>query len=347
MLIQLLSSIAVTTLGLVVTLLYSSLMVRNSCRVLLVSLLSTIAIAAFWVSPLLSLIIMPLSVLALQVNKCSPWINSLSVVLGEAVMGVIYLEVVFGDLSKLLIIVPQVQFGYWYINNPLVNALGALSESVNSLLFMFMVIITLIPLWDRYDRTLYLALLGILILSPGDWVDLPTLPILSLAITPYGGLGRLVANIVVWAKEATVWVNYLLAVVMGTILIRRMGSGFKVGDYIILLMILSGSIGDLLYFYRLTMIPRSMLIITLVTTTLTLMLKDELRSGARKSYWVMVTSLTSSYLLYTISTIESLNPGGNLLYPLLLALRSPVFLTPTLLMLIMLTFSKGKTTTIT
>ena len=344
MFIQFLASIVVTVLGLVVTLLYSSLMMRNSCRVLLISLISTVAIAAFWASPLLSLIIMPLSVLALQVNRCSPWINSLSVVLGEAVMGVIYLEVVFGDLGKLLIIVPQVQFGYWYLDNPLVNAIGALSESVNSLLFMLMMVITLMPLWDRYDHTLHLALLGVLTLNPGDWVDLPTLPILSLAITPYGGLGRLVANLVVWAKVATVWVNYLLSASLGIILVRRMDRGFRVGDYVILLMILNSSISDLLYFYRLTMIPRSMLIIALVTTTLTLMLKDELRSRARKSYWVMVTSLTSSYLLYTISTIESLNPGGNLLYPLLLALRSPVFLAPTLLMLIMLTFSKDKTT---
>ncbi|MFP3239745.1 MAG: hypothetical protein RXQ94_01290 [Caldivirga sp.] len=342
MFIQFLASVVVTVLGLVVTLLYSSLMMRNSCRVLLISLISTVAIAAFWASPLLSLIIMPLSVLALQVNRCSPWINSLSVVLGEAVMGVIYLEVVFGDLGKLLIIVPQVQFGYWYLDNPLVNAIGALSESVNSLLFMLMMVITLMPLWDRYDHTLHLALLGVLTLNPGDWVDLPTLPILSLAITPYGGLGRLVANLVVWAKVATVWVNYLLSALLGIILVRRMDRGFRVGDYVILLMILSSSIGDLLYFYRLTMIPRSMLIIILAAMTITLMLKDELRGRVRGLYWVVVASLTMSYLLYTTTIIESLNPGGDLLYPLLLALRSPVFLTPTLLTLLILAFNKGK-----
>jgi hypothetical protein len=342
MFIQFLASVVVTVLGLVVTLLYSSLMMRNSCRVLLISLISTVAIAAFWASPLLSLIIMPLSVLALQVNRCSPWINSLSVVLGEAVMGVIYLEVVFGDLGKLLIIVPQVQFGYWYLDNPLVNAIGALSESVNSLLFMLMMVITLMPLWDRYDHTLHLALLGVLTLNPGDWVDLPTLPILSLAITPYGGLGRLVANLVVWAKVATVWVNYLLSASLGIILVRRMDRGFRVGDYVILLMILSSSIGDLLYFYRLTMIPRSMLIIILAAMTITLMLKDELRGRVRGLYWVVVASLTMSYLLYTTTIIESLNPGGDLLYPLLLALRSPVFLTPTLLTLLILAFNKGK-----
>jgi hypothetical protein len=342
MFIQFLASVVVTVLGLVVTLLYSSLMMRNSCRVLLISLISTVAIAAFWASPLLSLIIMPLSVLTLQVNRCSPWINSLSVVLGEAVMGVIYLEVVFGDLGKLLIIVPQVQFGYWYLDNPLVNAIGALSESVNSLLFMLMMVITLMPLWDRYDHTLHLALLGVLTLNPGDWVDLPTLPILSLAITPYGGLGRLVANLVVWAKVTTVWVNYLLSASLGIILVRRMDRGFRVGDYVILLMILSSSIGDLLYFYRLTMIPRSMLIIILAAMTITLMLKDELRGRVRGLYWVVVASLTMSYLLYTTTIIESLNPGGDLLYPLLLALRSPVFLTPTLLTLLILAFNKGK-----
>jgi hypothetical protein len=342
MFIQFLASVVVTVLGLVVTLLYSSLMMRNSCRVLLISLISTVAIAAFWASPLLSLIIMPLSVLALQVNRCSPWINSLSVVLGEAVMGVIYLEVVFGDLGKLLIIVPQVQFGYWYLDNPLVNAIGALSESVNSLLFMLMMVITLMPLWDRYDHTLHLALLGVLILNPGDWVDLPTLPILSLAITPYGGLGRLVANLVVWAKVATVWVNYLLSASLGIILVRRMDRGFRVGDYVILLMILNSSISDLLYFYRLTMIPRSMLIIILAAMTITLMLKDKLRSRVRGLYWVVVASLTMSYLLYTTTIIESLNPGGDLLYPLLLALRSPVFLTPTLLTLLILAFNKDK-----
>ena len=342
MFIQFLASVVVTVLGLVVTLLYSSLMMRNSCRVLLISLISTVAIAAFWASPLLSLIIMPLSVLALQVNRCSPWINSLSVVLGEAVMGVIYLEVVFGDLGKLLIIVPQVQFGYWYLDNPLVNAIGALSESVNSLLFMLMMVITLMPLWDRYDHTLHLALLGVLTLNPGDWVDLPTLPILSLAITPYGGLGRLVANLVVWAKVATVWVNYLLSASLGIILVRRMDRGFRVGDYVILLMILSSSIGDLLYFYRLTMIPRSMLIIILAAMTITLMLKDELRGRVRGLYWVVVASLTMSYLLYTTTIIESLNPGGDLLYPLLLALRSPVFLTPTLLTLFILAFNRDK-----
>ena len=342
MFIQFLASVVVTVLGLVVTLLYSSLMMRNSCRVLLISLISTVAIAAFWASPLLSLIIMPLSVLALQVNRCSPWINSLSVVLGEAVMGVIYLEVVFGDLGKLLIIVPQVQFGYWYLDNPLVNAIGALSESVNSLLFMLMMVITLMPLWDRYDHTLHLALLGVLTLNPGDWVDLPTLPILSLAITPYGGLGRLVANLVVWAKVATVWVNYLLSASLGIILVRRMDRGFRVGDYVILLMILNSSISDLLYFYRLTMIPRSMLIIILAAMTITLMLKDELRGRVRGLYWVVVASLTMSYLLYITTIIESLNPGGDLLYPLLLALRSPVFLTPTLLTLLILAFNKGK-----
>jgi hypothetical protein len=342
MFIQFLASVVVTVLGLVVTLLYSSLMMRNSCRVLLISLISTVAIAAFWASPLLSLIIMPLSVLALQVNRCSPWINSLSVVLGEAVMGVIYLEVVFGDLGKLLIIVPQVQFGYWYLDNPLVNAIGALSESVNSLLFMLMMVITLMPLWDRYDHTLHLALLGVLTLNPGDWVDLPTLPILSLAITPYGGLGRLVANLVVWAKVATVWVNYLLSASLGIILVRRMDRGFRVGDYVILLMILNSSISDLLYFYRLTMIPRSMLIIILAAMTITLMLKDELRGRVRGLYWVVVASLTMSYLLYTTTIIESLNPGGDLLYPLLLALRSPVFLTPTLLTFLILAFNKGK-----
>jgi hypothetical protein len=342
MFIQFLASVVITVLGLVVTLLYSSLMMRNSCRVLIISLISTVAIAAFWASPLLSLIIMPLSVLALQVNRCSPWLNSLSVVLGEAVMGVIYLEVVFGDLGKLLIIVPQVQFGYWYLDNPLVNAIGALSESVNSLLFMLMMVITLMPLWDRYDHTLHLALLGVLTLNPGDWVDLPTLPILSLAITPYGGLGRLVANLVVWAKVATVWVNYLLSALLGIILVRRMDRGFRVGDYVILLMILSSSIGDLLYFYRLTMIPRSMLIIILAAMTITLMLKDELRGRVRGLYWVVVASLTMSYLLYTTTIIESLNPGGDLLYPLLLALRSPVFLTPTLLTLLILAFNKGK-----
>jgi hypothetical protein len=238
--------------------------------------------------------------------------------------------------------VPQVQFGYWYLDNPLVNAIGALSESVNSLLFMLMMVITLMPLWDRYDHTLHLALLGVLTLNPGDWVDLPTLPILSLAITPYGGLGRLVANLVVWAKVATVWVNYLLSVLLGIILVRRMDRGFRVGDYVILLMILNSSISDLLYFYRLTMIPRSMLIIILAAMTITLMLKDELRGRVRGLYWVVVASLTMSYLLYTTTIIESLNPGGDLLYPLLLALRSPVFLTPTLLTLLILAFNKGK-----
>jgi hypothetical protein len=107
-------------------------------------------------------------------------------------------------------------------------------------------------------------------------------------------------------------------------------------------MILNSSISDLLYFYRLTMIPRSMLIIILAAMTITLMLKDELRGRVRGLYWVVVASLTMSYLLYTTTIIESLNPGGDLLYPLLLALRSPVFLTPTLLTLLILAFNKGK-----
>ncbi|ABW02751.1 hypothetical protein [Caldivirga maquilingensis] len=327
------ASVVVLELG--VTVLYVFVISNERlCSIIYASLISSITTALFFVNPLVALLTAPLITLSVFIKSCNPWGRSIMVTLSEAMMNVVYLEVLFGSISGLLLIVPQVQLGYWYVNNPIANAVGVLSEGVNSLMFILMALITLIPIRDRISKYLIAALFLALLLNPGDWVDLPTLPIVALLISPYKGPGATIAYMIVNLKTITVYVNYAVTVVVTLLILPRLMNRPTINDYLILVTALLSAVGDLVYFTLLSMIVRTLFILVIIIVILSMALQNRLNKTVSTSTWITPIMYIITALAYTASVIEAANPASPIVPVIISAVASPLFYIPLAIMIV-------------
>ncbi|WP_069807937.1 hypothetical protein [Vulcanisaeta thermophila] len=147
------------------------------------------------------------------------------------------------------------------------------------------------------------------------------------------------AYFIVYAKEATVYINYAASIIIMLTLIPRPLNNTKLQDYLALIAILTGALGDLTYFTLLFMILRSIFIVALLTVILasaiTGTLNREVKPG-RPGQWLAPVIYTVTSLVYTMASLEVLRPASPVAPILIEALVSPLFYVPMIAVIVRL-----------
>lgn len=320
--------------------LYGVALRQGNCRFLLASTASMIPISLLFVDPLVSLAIMPIILVALIAGKCGESIMAATVIIGELAMGVIYLETVFGSIPNLLLIVPQIQLGFFYINNIAINVIGVVSESLNSLLFLLMYLITLIPLLKTKERKiLAIGLTLTLLINVGTWIDLPTLPLIAPTLPIIKALtsreaGIAIGYLITYLRTATLFLNYLASIALAILVSWRMRRAkLAREDLLLLLMIPMSAAANLAYSLYLSMILFLLLGSVMATLVLSNAIRGDTESRPPLNHWIALIAYIPSFLAFTISIIETINPTLSPYTAALLAFSSPLFGIPTVISL--------------
>ena len=330
------AAIAVIITMPVISYLYGRVLSKNDCRFILATIASMLPVALIYVNPLIALVSSSAILIALFFGgKCGEWLKAAGVVIGEIVMGVIYLEVIFGTLPKLLIIVPQIQLGFFYANNVVANAVGVASESVNSLLFPLMYLISLIPFAGNARwRNQFIFLFLTLLINAAVWVDLPSLPLIAPTLPLIAALntrsaGVVIGYLITYMREASVMINYLASIALAILISWKAARGFiSRRELLLLAMMIMSAVANLIYAIYL-----SMLFFFLFSTAMSIIilrgaLRDLPDSNVGMNPWVLPLIYAPSFLAFTMSFLEANNPAQSLLLTLTHALSSPIFSIP-------------------
>mgnify|MGYP001770711706 CR=1 FL=1 len=341
------AALAIIVIMPIISYMYGRVLSRNDCRFILASLASMLPVALIYINPLIAIASSPIILIVLYGNRCGEWLKAIGIIAGEIVMGVLYLEAIFGNLSKLLIIVPQIQLGFFYSNNIIANAVGVASESVNSLLFPLMYLISLIPLMrDGKWRNHFIFIFLILLFNAGTWVDLPTLPLITPTLPLIAALntrsaGVIIGYLITYMREASVMINYLASTALA-ILISWKGARGEISkrDLLLLAMIVLSAAANLLYAIYL-----SMLFFFLFSTIMSIILlrgtlRDFFDGNVSMNTWLLPLIYAPSFLAFTMSFIEAGNPTQSMVITLTHALSSPIFSIPVIIS--MLPFLAGR-----
>ncbi len=276
--------------------------------------------------------------------------KAIGIIAGEIVMGIIYLETIFGNLPNLLIIVPQIQLGFFYSNNAIANAIGGVaSESVNSLLFPLMYLISLVPLvGNKKWRVQFTGIFLTLLLNAGTWVDLPTLPLIAptlplVAAISGSNAGVTIGYLITYMREASVMINYLASTALAIFISWKIAKREMLKrDLLLLAMIILSATANLLYSIYLSMLFFFLFSACMSALLLSGAIRDFLDGSIKVSAWLLPAVYVMSFLAFTMSFMEASNPAWSLIVVFAHALASPIFSIPVIISMLPFLASKNR-----
>lgn len=329
------AAIAVIIIMPVISYMYGKVLSRNDCRFILASLASMLPVTLIPINPLVAIASSPAILIALYGGRCGEWLKAIGIIAGEIVMGVIYLETIFGGLPDLLIIVPQIQLGFFYSNNVVMNAIGVASESVNSLLFPLMYLISLVPLvGNKKWRISFISIFLTLLLNAGTWVDLPTLPLIAPTLPLVAAIsghnaGVTIGYLITYMREASVMINYLASTALAIFISWKIAKReILKRDLLLLAMMVLSATANLLYSIYLSMLFFFLFSACMSAILLSGALRDFLDGTVNVIAWLLPAIYALSFLAFTMSFMRASNPAQSLMVVFINALASPIFSIP-------------------